>query len=79
MGGIFLTILPLLGLGFFCGPILSLASSWKSQVPGGVLSLAMLTLAFGVSMLTTVEEMSFAEAVQLSVITGKLSNPEAIA
>lgn len=71
VGGIFLTILPLLGLGFFCGPILTMASSWKSEVPGGVLALATVTLALGVSILTTVEKMSFVDAIHLSVITGK--------
>jgi hypothetical protein len=70
-GGIFLTILPLLGLGFFCGPVLSMASFWKNEVPGGVLSLATVTLVLGVSVLTTVEEMSLADAIHLSVITGR--------
>ena len=69
-GQIFLTILPLLGLGFFCGPILSMGSSWSGQVPGGLLSLAFLTLSLGISALTTFEGLSVYEAIHLSVITG---------
>jgi hypothetical protein len=72
LGRIFLTVLPVLGLGFFCGPLLDLASLWKNQVPGGVLALGSFTLALGVSMLTIVEGMSYSEAVHLCVITGKM-------
>ena len=71
VGRIFLTILPLFGLGFFCGPIMDLASSWQNMVPGGALSVGTLTLMMGVSMLTTVEELSYSEAVHLCVITGE--------
>mmetsp|Transcript_23345 Transcript_23345/g.57446 ORF Transcript_23345/g.57446 Transcript_23345/m.57446 type:complete len:155 (-) Transcript_23345:47-511(-) len=70
VGRIFLTILPLFGLGFFCGPIMDLASSWQTMVPGGAFSVGSLTLMMGVSMLTTVEELSYSEAVHLCVITG---------
>lgn len=71
IGRIFLTILPLLGLGFFCGPILSMASSWTHQVPGGVLSLCAVTIAIGVSALTALEDMSVSDAIHLCIITGK--------
>ena len=71
-GRIFLTILPLFGLGFFCGPLLDLASLWQRQVPGGVLALGTFTIAMGVSMLTVVEGMSLPEAIHLCVITGEL-------
>jgi len=70
VGRIFLTVLPLFGLGFFCGPIMDLASSWQSIVPGGAFSVGSLTLMMGVSMLTTVEELSYSEAIHLCVITG---------
>jgi len=70
MGDIFLLVLPLCGLGFFCGPILTIASFWQSQVPGGVLSLGSITLALGVSILTVLEGMSLKDAIHLSIITG---------
>ena len=70
IGNIFLTILPLFGLGFFCGPILDIASSWQSSVPGGVVSIGSLTLAIGVSVLTVLEGYSISEAIHLCVITG---------
>jgi len=69
-GRIFLTFLPILGLGFFCGPLLELASSWQRQVPGGIVALASFTLALGVSMLTALEGFSYSDAAHLCVITG---------
>lgn len=71
VGRIFLTVLPILGLGFFCGPILDLSSSWQRQIPGGSLALGTFTIAMGVSMLTTLEGLSYPEAIHLCVITGK--------
>lgn len=71
MGRIFLTILPLFGLGFFCGPTMELASSWQTLVPGGAFSVGSITLMMGVSMLTTVEQLSYSEAVHLCVITSE--------
>jgi hypothetical protein len=70
IGRAFLTILPLLGLGFFCGPILGTASLWTKQVPGGVLTLGAVTIALGVSALTTLENMSISDAIHLTIITG---------
>lgn len=70
IGHIFLLVLPLFGLGFFCGPVLSLASSWQSQVGIGVLSLGVLTLALGVSILIVLEGMSLQDAIHLSIISG---------
>jgi len=70
LGDLFLLVLPLSGLGFFCGPILTMASSWQSRVPGGVLSLGSLTLALGVSMLTVFEGMELKDAIHLSIMTG---------
>lgn len=70
LGNIFLLTLPILGLGFFCGPILTLASSWQSRVPGGVLSLGSFTLALGVSMLTVIEGMELKDAIHLTFETG---------
>jgi hypothetical protein len=70
MGRLVLTILPLLGLGFFCGPILSTSSLWTNQVPGGVLSLGAVTIALGVSALTALEGMPISDAIHLTIITG---------
>ena len=70
MGDIFLLVLPLSGLGFFCGPILTMASLWQSRVAGGSLSLGSMALLLGVSLLTVFEGMSLKDAVHLSIITG---------
>jgi len=70
LGNIFLLVLPTMGLGFFCGPILTMASSWQSRVPGGVLSLGSVTLALGISMLTVIEDMELKDAIHLSFETG---------
>jgi hypothetical protein len=48
-----------------------MASSWQSRVPGGVLSLGSITLAFGVSMLTVFEGMTLKDAIHLSIMTGE--------
>ena len=72
-GRIFLTTLALLGLGFFCGPILSMASAWQNQVPGGAMSLFVVTLAVGVWTLGQLENMSMSDAAHLTVITGESS------
>ncbi len=64
-------VLPLLGLGFFCGPILTMASEWQKRIPGGAVSVGSVTLAFGVSALTVFEGMEFKEAVHLSIHTGR--------
>jgi hypothetical protein len=69
-GRVFLTVLALLGLGFFCGPILSMTSLWQTQVPGGVASLFLVTLAVGISTLSQLENMSMSDAIHLTVITG---------
>lgn len=70
LGDLFLMILPLLGLGFFSGPILTMASSWQTQFPGGVLSIGTLTLALGVSALTVLEGIEFKDAIHLTIHTG---------
>ena len=73
LGDLFLMILPLLGLGFFSGPILTMASSWQTQFPGGVLSIGTLTLALGVSALTVLEGIEFKDAIHLTIHTGTLA------
>lgn len=64
-------VLPLLGLGFFCGPLLELSSSWKHQVPGGLITLMTVTIALGVLVFTFLEAFSYTDAIELCVITGK--------
>lgn len=61
---------PLIGLGFFCGPILVLASSWRKQVPGGPITLAVFALGMGVSMFTAIENLSITEALHFCVVLG---------
>eukprot|EP00531_Pseudo-nitzschia_arenysensis_P013252 CAMPEP_0116156346 /NCGR_PEP_ID=MMETSP0329-20121206/22784_1 /TAXON_ID=697910 /ORGANISM="Pseudo-nitzschia arenysensis, Strain B593" /LENGTH=195 /DNA_ID=CAMNT_0003653425 /DNA_START=16 /DNA_END=600 /DNA_ORIENTATION=+ len=70
LGDLFLLVLPILGLGFFCGPILTLASSWQKRIPGGAVSLGSVTLALGVSALTVFEGLELKDAIHLSIITG---------
>jgi hypothetical protein len=65
-----MTVLPLLGLGFFCGPILEIASRWQNAVPGGLVSVMSLTVFLGVAVLSSLEGFSLSEAVHLCVITG---------
>jgi hypothetical protein len=60
----------MVGLGFFCGPLLALASSWKQQVPGGITAVGSVTLGLGVLIFTMIEGMSPSDAVHLSIITG---------
>ena len=61
-------------LGFFCGPILELASSWKHHVPsGGFVMLASLSVGLGVTLFTTLEaSLSQSDAVYASIIAGEL-------
>jgi hypothetical protein len=70
LGRMFCSLLAFGGIGFFVGPILNLASSWKDRVPGGLTLLGSLTLSLGVVIFTTIEGMSLSEAVELSVVTG---------
>jgi hypothetical protein len=51
-GKVFLIALSFLGLGFFCGPVMDFASSWHSEVPGGPLGLAAVTLGLAVALFT---------------------------
>lgn len=68
----FLVLFAMSGLGFFCGPILDLASSWRNHIPaGGFVMLASLTLGIGVALFTTFEGVSQSEAVYASVIAGE--------
>jgi len=68
---LFLVVFALSCLGFFCGPMLDLASSWKNHVPtGGFVILASLTIGAGVTLFTTFEGTSQSEAVYASIIAG---------
>ena len=70
---VFLIVFAFSSLGFFCGPILELASSWKHHVPsGGFAMLASLAVGLGVTLFTTFEGASQSEAVYASIIAGEL-------
>jgi hypothetical protein len=69
-GKAFLVALSFAGLGFFCGPIMDLASSWSNSVPGGKLGLVIATLGLGVAMFTKLEGWEPMDAVYYSTITG---------
>lgn len=70
IGDLFLIVLPLLGLGFFSGPILTMASLWQRQVPGGLLSIGSLIFVTGVSALTVLEGIELKDAIHLTIHTG---------
>lgn len=69
-GRVFLVLYALGCIGFFCGPVLEIVSStWRSQLPGGILALASFVLAAGVAIFTW-EGYSQGEALYASVIVG---------
>ena len=72
-GRTFIVFLAFSGLGFFCGPIMDLTSSWKEHVPvSGAIALASLTMITAVFVFSyLLEEMSESEAAYFSIITGK--------
>mgnify|MGYP003954525673 CR=1 FL=1 len=69
-GKVFLIALSFAGLGFFCGPIMDLTSSWSNSVPGGKLGVVVATLGLGVAMFTKLEGWAPMDAVYYSTITG---------
>lgn len=70
VGKVFLVIFTLSGLGIFCGPILDLASAWRFQIPGGLLTLASVTLGVGILVFSHIEGLPQSDAVYASIITG---------
>ena len=69
-GKAFLIALSFAGLGFFCGPVMDFAASWKDSVPGGVLGVAAVTLGTGVALFTQIEGWAPLDAAYYCVITG---------
>jgi Ion channel len=69
-GKFFLVVFVFIGLGMFCGPITSLAATWRLHIPGGLMTLASLTIGVGVMIFTTLEDIDQVEAIYASVITG---------
>lgn len=70
-GKIFLICFILSGLGVFCGPVMDLASSWKSEIPGGsIVALCSVVLGLGVTIFTAIEGFSNSDALYASIITG---------
>jgi hypothetical protein len=67
---LFIVLFALSGLGFFCGPLLEVASSWTNHVPGGLATLASLTVGLGVVVFSNIEGVSHSEAFYASIITG---------
>lgn len=72
LGKLFIVLFALSGLGFFCGPLLEVASSWTKHVPGGLATLASLTLGIGVAVFSNIEGVSHSEALYASIITGTI-------
>jgi hypothetical protein len=70
-GKAFLAVYLYAGLGLFCGPIMSNASSWSRSFPGGLTSLASFTIAAGSMIFTSLEDLSRMEAIYASIIAGK--------
>ena len=69
-GKVFIMAMSFIGLGMICGPVMILASSWSTKVPGGLLGLTTLTVAIGVAIFTYMEEMTETDAAYMSFITG---------
>jgi len=69
-GKTFILLLSLFGLGFFLGPVMDLASSWKHRVPGGLFAVASITLVLGILLFSNLEGLSQLEAAYFSVIAG---------
>lgn len=69
-GKAFIVLVSFAGLGMFCGPVLDLAGSWTTHVPGGMISLATVTIAIGVVLFTWLEDVSQSEAAYMSFIAG---------
>jgi hypothetical protein len=71
---LFIVLFAYSGLGFFCGPLLDIASSWTKHIPGGILTLSTLTLGIGVLLFSNFEGVSQTDAVYASFIVGKFYN-----
>jgi voltage-gated potassium channel len=69
-GKAFILFLSVFALGFFVGPVMDLASSWKHRVPGGILTVSSMTLLLGVLLFSTLEGLSTLEALYFSIIAG---------
>jgi|TARA_B110000208_G_scaffold186703_2_gene243624 hypothetical protein len=70
IGKLFLVVLSFLGLGFFCGPIMDFAASWRHSIPGGNVVTFAATLGLGVALFTQLEGMTPKDAAYYSVVTG---------
>lgn len=69
-GKFFIVFISFIGLGLFCGPLLSVTSSWRHSIPGGMVSLTSVTLAMGTCLFSMTEQVSTLEALYASIITG---------
>jgi CBS domain containing-hemolysin-like protein len=70
-GKVFLVTFVLCGMGMFCGPVMDITSSWRTQVPhGGVIVLSSVVLGAGVAIFTSIEGVSNTDALYASIITG---------
>jgi Ion channel len=70
-GKLFLVLFVLCGMGMFCGPVMDITSSWRTQVPhGSVIILSSVVLGLGVIIFTSIEGVSNTDALYASIITG---------
>lgn len=65
---LFLVLYAVFGMGFFCGPMLEFASSWRHKE---LITAATVALGLGVSLFTAFEGSTQSEALYASVITGR--------
>jgi hypothetical protein len=68
---LFIVCFALSGLGFFCGPMLEVASSWMNHIPGGIVSWASVTIGIGVALFSHLEGASQSDAMYASFIVGR--------
>ena len=76
MGKVFIIMYVLCGLGFFCGPLLDITSSWMNHVPGGITTVTIVTVGIGVILFNHLEDISPSDAIYASVIVGKFMSNE---
>lgn len=67
---LFIVLLVLAGLGFFCGPMLEMTSSWTTYVPGGLFTLASISIGVGVTLFSNLEGIPNSDAIYASFIVG---------
>lgn len=70
LGKSFIVALSFCGLGLICGPVMDWASSWRTRIPGGILSTGVAAIVFGTLLFVYIEDMAWHTAIYCAFITG---------